>query len=175
MQLKLPEIRDEAQRAAIEVAISNCVRLFYTKGLDDRLLGPVFGAIHDLPAHLEIIQNFWSRSLLGTERYQGHPYSVHTSLPIEPEHFQRWLELFTGSARKHFQVPRPNRRWPRRVIWLSVSRQECFHSPAPTGSRLVYRLTESLPNRRAPPRLPEMTREPAQPLFTQQRASHRMI
>jgi hemoglobin len=105
MQLNLPEIRDEAQRAAIEMAISNCVRLFYTKGLADPLLGPVFSAIPELPTHLEIIENFWSRSLLGTERYQGHPYSVHTNLPIEPEHFQRWLELFTESARE--TLPKP--------------------------------------------------------------------
>jgi hemoglobin len=82
------------------MAISNCVRLFYSKGLNDPLLGPVFSAISDLPGHLTIIENFWSRSLLGTERYQGHPYPVHTSLQIEPEHFQRWLELFTESARE---------------------------------------------------------------------------
>ncbi|HUI22177.1 MAG TPA: group III truncated hemoglobin [Methylocella sp.] len=95
-----PQIHDEAQKSAIEAAISDCVERFYAKGLADPLLGPVFGAISDLPGHLEIIKSFWSRSLLGTERYQGHPYPVHTSLPIEPEHFQRWLRLFTESARE---------------------------------------------------------------------------
>ena len=76
------------------------------KGVADPLLGPVFtSAISDLPAHLEVIKNFWSRSLLGTERYQGHPYPVHTSLRIEPEHFQRWLELFIESVRETLPEP----------------------------------------------------------------------
>ena len=94
MQLEVSEISDEAQRAAIETAISDCVQRFYAKGVADPLLGPVFtSAIPDLAGHLEIIKNFWSRSLLGTERYQGHPYSVHTTLRIEPEHFKRWLDV----------------------------------------------------------------------------------
>ena len=105
MQLDAPDISDEAQRAAIEIAISDCVQHFYAKGLADPLLGPIFSAIPDLPAHLEIVKNFWSRSLLGTERYQGHPYPVHTSLGIEPEHFQRWLELFIESTRE--TLPKP--------------------------------------------------------------------
>jgi hemoglobin len=106
MPLGGPEILDEAQRAAIELAISDCVQRFYAKGVANPLLGPVFtSAIPDLPAHLEIIKNFWSRSLLGTERYQGHPYPVHTSLRIEPEHFQRWLELFVESARETLPEP----------------------------------------------------------------------
>ncbi len=72
----------------------------------DPLLGPLFtSAIPDLPGHLNIIKNFWSRSLLGTERYQGHPYPVHTNLPIEPEHFQRWLALFIESAQETLPQP----------------------------------------------------------------------
>ena len=100
MQLDVPDISDEAQRATIEIAISDCVQRFYANGLAYPLLGPIFSAIPNLPAHLEIIKNFWSHSLLGTERYQGHPFPVHTSLQIEPEHFQRWLDLFVESARE---------------------------------------------------------------------------
>jgi hemoglobin len=87
--------------AAIEVAIATCVRSFYDKGLADPLLGPIFGAIPELDHHLDVIANFWSKSLLGTDRYQGHPFAVHIDLPVEPEHFARWLELFTESAREH--------------------------------------------------------------------------
>jgi hemoglobin len=101
MQFEFPEVQDEAERARIETAIGECVRAFYAKGVADPLLGPVFtGAIPDLDAHLEIIENFWSKSLLGTDRYQGHPFPVHMNLPIEPEHFQRWLELFVETARE---------------------------------------------------------------------------
>ena len=44
------------------------------------------------------ICDFWSRILLGTERYAGSPYPVHTRLPVQPEHFERWLALFREAA-----------------------------------------------------------------------------
>ena len=48
--------------------------------------------------HLRVICDFWSRILLGTERYAGSPYPVHTRLPVQPEHFERWLALFREAA-----------------------------------------------------------------------------
>jgi hemoglobin len=90
----------KCQARASKARSVTCVWLFYTKGLADPLLGPVFGAIPDLPSHLTIIENFWPRSLLSIEHYQGRPYPVHTNMPTEPEHFQRRLELFTESARE---------------------------------------------------------------------------
>lgn len=101
MQFEFPEVQDQAERAAIEAAISECVRVFYAKGTADPLLGPVFAnAIPELGPHLKIIENFWSKSLLGTDRYQGHPFPVHMNLPIEPQHFERWLQLFVETARE---------------------------------------------------------------------------
>ncbi|MGD9659388.1 MAG: group III truncated hemoglobin [Methylocystis sp.] len=94
----IPPIEDGAERAKLEVAIDDCVRSFYAKGAKDALLGPIFSAIDDLDHHMGIVANFWSKSLLGTERYEGQPFAVHINLPIEPEHFTRWLELFTESA-----------------------------------------------------------------------------
>jgi hemoglobin len=95
---EFPEVRDESERAAIEAAITAFVRAFYDKGLADPLIGPVFSAIPNLDGHLAIVENFWSKSLLRTDRYEGHPFPVHVNLPIEPEHFTRWLELFVAAA-----------------------------------------------------------------------------
>lgn len=100
MTFDFPKIEDAEARARIETAISNCMRAFYAKGLADPLLGPVFSAIPDLEGHLKIIENFWSKSLLHTERYEGHPFSAHINLPIAPEHFGRWLKLFSETARE---------------------------------------------------------------------------
>jgi hemoglobin len=47
---------------------------------------------------MAIVAKFWSRALLNTERYQGQPFAAHINLPIEPEHFTRWLELFSETA-----------------------------------------------------------------------------
>ena len=40
MQLEIPKIHDEAQRAAIETAISACVQRFYAKGMADPCSDP---------------------------------------------------------------------------------------------------------------------------------------
>ncbi len=85
---------------ATESAIGDCVRRFYAKGASDPLLGPIFTSIPELEKHMGVVADFWSKSLLGTERYQGHPFTAHINLPIEPEHFTRWLELFAETARE---------------------------------------------------------------------------
>ena len=82
-----------------EGAIDRCVRLFYEKGFADPLLGPVFRAIPEFEAHIGVIVDFWSRQLLGTDRYQGRPFPPHWKLAIDPEHFDRWMELFSEAAR----------------------------------------------------------------------------
>jgi len=93
-------------REASEAAIRACVRRFYEKGGQDPLLGPIFAAsIPELDSHLEIVSNFWSHALLGTDRYQGTPFGVHVNLPVEPEHFGRWLKLFEESAKETMPEP----------------------------------------------------------------------
>jgi hemoglobin len=87
--------------AEMEAAIEACVRNFYAKGRNDDLLGPLFNShIADWDRHLKRIHDFWSRTLLGTARYSGHPYPVHAPLPVEPEHFKRWVALFEETARE---------------------------------------------------------------------------
>ncbi len=101
MQFDFPKVQDETARAAIEAAIGEFVRSFYAKGGADPLLGPIFSnSIANLDGHIQIVQNFWSRSLLQTERYEGHPFAAHVNLPIEPAHFKRWLELFVEAAKE---------------------------------------------------------------------------
>ena len=62
-----------------EQHIAQLVRSFYGRARADALLRPVFeDAITDWDEHHRIVEDFWSRTLLGTNRYQGHPYGVHT-------------------------------------------------------------------------------------------------
>ena len=83
-----------------EQAIASCVREFYAAARRDPVLGPLFVAsIQDWDEHLRVIENFWSHALLGTGRYKGFPFPAHMNLPVELEHFDRWLELFERSAR----------------------------------------------------------------------------
>ncbi len=85
-----------------EAAITACVRGFYDQAQKDPVLGPVFATkIHDWEAHCQVVSNFRSHVLLGTARYGGHPYPVHARLPVQPEHFDRWLALFAVATRTH--------------------------------------------------------------------------
>lgn len=84
-----------------EEQLDALVREFYASAGSDPLLGPVFTrAIPDWEEHYRIVQNFWSRALLGTSRYTGNPFSAHISLQLKPEHFTRWVELFKQTARR---------------------------------------------------------------------------
>ncbi|MBM3564108.1 MAG: group III truncated hemoglobin [Alphaproteobacteria bacterium] len=123
MEPDIPPIEDGAERAKLEVAIDACVRRFYAKGVEDSLLGPIFTAVHDLEQHMGVVANFWSRSLLGTERYQGQPFAAHINLPIEPEHFTRWLELFSETASE--VLPKPQ---AEQAIAKAAHMTQCFQA-----------------------------------------------
>jgi hemoglobin len=89
----------EAETIEMEQAIANLVRDFYGKARKDPELGPIFNnAVEDWDVHLRVVANFWSKVLLQTDRYSGHPYVHHVKLPIELEHFDIWLKLFTETA-----------------------------------------------------------------------------
>ncbi len=84
-----------------ERQIAELVSRFYQRALQNDKLRPIFeAAIADWNMHHRIVQDFWSKTLLGTNRYQGHPYSVHAQLPLQPEHFGIWLDLFRDTARE---------------------------------------------------------------------------
>ena len=74
---------------------------FYAKVRVDPEIGPIFNqAIEDWPAHLALLKNFWSTVLNTSGRYKGDPMMRHLNLPLKPQHFRRWLELFAETARE---------------------------------------------------------------------------
>jgi hemoglobin len=84
---------------ADEAAVARLVDVFYDRIRGDGRLGPIFtGAVHDWDAHIRIMQDFWSRALLGTERYQGCFMSPHFRLKLEGDDFDRFMELFRPTA-----------------------------------------------------------------------------
>ncbi|MGH6676706.1 MAG: group III truncated hemoglobin [Xanthobacteraceae bacterium] len=82
-----------------EAMIERLVRVFYAKVRTDALLAPVFDArIKDWEPHLQQMCAFWSSVALMTGRYHGAPMEKHTPLPVDAEHFDRWLALFEQAA-----------------------------------------------------------------------------
>ena len=119
----------EAETIQMEQAITNLVRDFYAKARKDAELGPIFNnAVHDWDVHLRVVANFWSKVLLQTDRYNGHPYVAHVKLPIELEHFGIWLKLFTETANDTLPQNMPKRPSPRPIIWPKASASGFFPS-----------------------------------------------
>lgn len=92
---------DELDRAGL----SRLVHAFYARVQEDELLGPVFEARvwGHWPEHLDKMVDFWSAALLHEPGYAGNPRSVHARLDgVGPEHFRRWLELFSRTLGELF-------------------------------------------------------------------------
>lgn len=94
-----------AERAAPlgldEAALDRLVRAFYETARTDPLLGPIFAAaVTDWEAHFTRMVAFWSAVLLFSDRYHGQPLPLHSGLPVDARHFDRWLALFEAAARR---------------------------------------------------------------------------
>jgi hemoglobin len=91
-----------AEAIAAETSIDDSmievlVGRFYEKVWADGLLGPVFETrIRDW--NLKRMRDFWSSVALMTGRYHGTPMAKLLPLPVDAEHFDRWLALFAETA-----------------------------------------------------------------------------
>jgi hemoglobin len=88
-----------SEQKITEEEIATLVDRFYAKVRLDSAIGPIFNVIvGDWPHHLSTLKDFWSTVLLTTGRYKGDPMMTHLQLPLDPEHFERWLALFAETA-----------------------------------------------------------------------------
>ena len=86
-----------------EAQIAALVRTFYERVRLDPELGALFeSAVHDWPAHLGTLTDFWSSVMLTSGRYKGSPMAAHLrhAGAIEPAMFERWLTLWRQTARE---------------------------------------------------------------------------
>ncbi len=84
--------------------VKRLVDTFYTKVRDDKMLAPIFNdRIKDRwPQHLEKMYTFWQTLLLDQHTYFGSPFPPHAQLPVQHEHFVRWMLLFTATVDELF-------------------------------------------------------------------------
>lgn len=74
---------------------------FYERADRDPLLGPILAAAlpsPKRPEHFAVFRDFWSRILLGSDRYGGNAFRAHEGLPLQAAHYDRWLEIFAEVA-----------------------------------------------------------------------------
>jgi hemoglobin len=86
--------------------IKSLVNGFYSKVQEDKLLAPIFmSKISHWEAHLDIMYRFWNAALFNVREYQGNPFMKHMHLPLQQEHFERWINLFYASVDEMFTGP----------------------------------------------------------------------
>lgn len=83
------------------------VNTFYGHVQQDALIGPIFNSKLEghWPEHLEKMYTFWQTILLEEYTYRGRPFPPHAQLPIEAEHFERWLQIFDQTVDDLFEGP----------------------------------------------------------------------
>jgi len=130
---------DISTRADVEAV----VQAFYDRAMADPLIGPVFTDVAqlDLPAHLPIMGDFWESVLFRTGRYQRNAFSVHRSLhercALTPEHFDRWLALWTSTIDRLYGGPVAERaKLQARRVADSMSRRLNGRPVVPDGAEL---------------------------------------
>jgi hemoglobin len=83
--------------------IKHLVNSFYDAAKKDVLIGPVFNAkVKDWDKHLNIMYTFWETVILDAYTYKGSPFNQHKDLPIDKEHFDRWVSLFSKIVDENF-------------------------------------------------------------------------
>lgn len=92
---------DIATRQDIEVLLDE----FYSVVMTDVEIGHHFVEL-DLESHLPVITDFWEKVLFGNPVYFNNPLEVHRVLhersPLLPEHFIRWVAVFSATVDKLF-------------------------------------------------------------------------
>lgn len=79
------------------------VDTFYEKVQADELIGPIFNdVIKDWGPHLQKMYAFWNAVLFGIPGFTGNPFARHAPLPINADHFERWISLFYATIDAHF-------------------------------------------------------------------------
>jgi hemoglobin len=82
--------------------IAVLLKHFYADVRQHQVIGPIFlEKIHDWPAHILKITEFWARATGGPSMYAGQMPLKHLPLGLAPEHFAAWLELWDFNCRRH--------------------------------------------------------------------------
>ncbi|HWB25948.1 MAG TPA: group III truncated hemoglobin [Chitinophagaceae bacterium] len=97
--------KDITNRHDVEVLVNR----FYDYARNDEVIGYIFTNVAKVnwEKHLPVMYDFWEGVLFYTGTYNGNPMLLHKQLndktPLTATHFQRWLQLFTGTVEELFE------------------------------------------------------------------------
>jgi hemoglobin len=96
------------QDITIREDIEKLIITFYEKVKTDDTIGYIFTQVvtMDWPHHVPVIVDFWETILLDNPVYTKNAMEVHYTLnkkePLLPQHFERWVQLFTTTVDELF-------------------------------------------------------------------------
>ena len=101
------------------------VDTFYGKVRENPMLKDIFNTIIQdrWPEHLAKMYNFWQTVLLEEHTYYGSPFVPHAKLPVDLEHFEKWLLLFNSTVDDLFEGEKAEK-----AKWQGQRMAEMFHS-----------------------------------------------
>ncbi|MGI8892767.1 MAG: group III truncated hemoglobin [Bacteroidia bacterium] len=104
--------------------VKDLVNSFYKKVRKDEILQDIFNNIIQdrWPEHLEKMYRFWQTVLLQEHTYFGSPFMPHEKLPVDKEHFDRWLKLFHETVEENFSGEKADE-----AKWRAGKMAEMFH------------------------------------------------
>ena len=85
---------------------------FYEKAFKDELIGHFFTEVVplNLDEHVPVIADFWESVLLEGRGYRKNVMEIHQDInkksPMEKQHFDRWVKLFSESVDKFYEGPK---------------------------------------------------------------------
>ena len=121
--------KDIESRADIEIL----VRSFYDKVIPDPLLGHIFTEVAKVnwEIHLPVMFDFLENTLFYTGTYGGNPMKAHQKLHhmfnLNPEHFSRWVFLFTSTVDELFEGERAQLAKQRAISISTVMQIKIFN------------------------------------------------
>lgn len=87
--------------------VKDFVDLFYQKVNQDDRLSHIFNDISHVnwTVHLPKMYKFWETLIFGSATYKGNPFEAHIPLPIDENHFDRWISTFEETIDELFEGP----------------------------------------------------------------------
>jgi hemoglobin len=111
------------------------VNSFYDKVKADPEIGFIFTDIMKVnwEKHLPIMYDFWENTLFYTGGYNGNPMEIHQRInhliPLNTEHFQRWVYLFTLTADELFSGDKAVLAKQRAMSIAAIMQIKILHQP----------------------------------------------
>ena len=109
------------------------INTFYEKVKKDEVIGYIFNDVAKVnwEKHLPVMYDFWENVIFFTGSYTGNPMTAHKQLnqktPLNTEHFQEWIKLFTKTVDELFEGDKAELTKQRAISIATVMQIKILH------------------------------------------------